>query len=114
MVENNYPIEKQVCSLEQAKKLAELLGEDAPPSWWYWRLCLSLAGDKFNLLGGGPPASGSQVESYPAYTGDELGALLLGAGAKPGFIPVRAHARAKEVIEGLREGWIKKEEFKYD
>ena len=66
----NYPIENQVCTLEQAKRLKELLGDHAPGSLWWWRQS---------------PTEGWKVyfntivfpgEALRAYTGDELGALL--------------------------------------
>lgn len=64
-----YPIKKQVCSFEQAKRIFEMLCGYAPNSvwlWWkksgVWVLGLRKASPYF-----GP--------KYPAYTGCELGAM---------------------------------------
>jgi hypothetical protein len=79
---SGYPIEKQVCTLDQAKKLAELLGDDAPES-------LYVRG-RYHVSPGERPhdfaihyidALGLSLDKcfdkfYPAYTGDELGVLL--------------------------------------
>jgi hypothetical protein len=72
---NCYPIKKQVCTTEQAKELAELLGEHAPESLWVWaQECFSETWELYfrkncAISDGNPPIAA-------AYTGDELGALL--------------------------------------
>jgi len=73
-MKNNYPVKKQVCTVEQAKKLAELLGDDAPKGVWMWEYYESIGGKwglrlrtSFEL---------SKKEKYPAYTSAELGILL--------------------------------------
>lgn len=140
---NNYPIEKQVCTLEQAKKLAKLLGDDAPESLWVWQV----TANENNVTTLDNIARGELVDMalWPAYTGDELGALL------PGYLNIKkhdtcfclwrvnknyaccyegtedhctqseifdseyeAHAKAELAITGLEEGWIKPEEFQYE
>jgi hypothetical protein len=82
-------IKEQVCTLEQAEKLAELLGDDAPESLWVWAWSYELDSDGEDV---GMILIARQVLSekpklhshrdyaskpiYPAYTGDELGVLL--------------------------------------
>lgn len=71
------PIEKQVCSLEQAKKLREFLGDDAPNGLWTWGLCgYPTTEPVFKLLMGVDIHIETSVEYYPAYTGDEFDLLL--------------------------------------
>ena len=147
------PIEKQVCSLEQAKELAELLGDDAPESYWFWKygnygnaddewIVNDFYTDPFSVKGSLP----TFCMKYSAYTGDELGALLpkclnpkeakrpcivekilsVGWSAKhsrhfalyegtPYSIEgaTEAQAKAALAIQGLKEGWIKKQNFHY-
>lgn len=74
---DNYPIENQVCTLEQTKELAELLGDNAPKSFWSWGIIPK------NPYGSSDPAVLIQTKFafdgeklLAAYTGDELGALL--------------------------------------
>jgi len=69
----NLPIEKQVCTLEQAKKLAELLGDDAPGSLWSWQ-CITdpVLKTKTWVLVLSKTLHGLLVDALPAYTGDEL------------------------------------------
>ena len=81
-------IENQVCTLEQAKKLAELLGKHAPESLWVWTetryqtgVWLILNEDYrddivLDTVQEKRVHSWYSDEFYPAYTGDELGALL--------------------------------------
>jgi len=131
-------IEKQVCSLEQAKELAELLGDDAPGSLWMWCKYPSdgwmstLTDEAYGFLMG-------MNEGYYAYTGDELG-VLLPYESHDFFIEfskdfeeyrasylrlgddifqserglTEAQAKAALAIRGIKEGWIKKEDFKFD
>lgn len=79
---DNLPIEKQVCSLEQAKELAELLGYDAPGSLWVSveyeyrgeikrQLILTSSLSEFGRL-----PENKVVGVLSVYTGDELGVLL--------------------------------------
>lgn len=116
MRKNEYQIENQVCSREQGMKLAGLLGDDAPESLWAW--LFDEAAQEFILMlkddGNENPLSLEFDRYYPAYTGDELGALLRNS-AKWNEYPCYSTAREKAAlaIEGLREGWIKKEEFRY-
>jgi len=138
---SGYSIEKQVCSLEQAKELAELLGDDAPESLW----CLKKISDP--VLGTSIwvlelTADQKGVAPFiPAYTGDELGVFLgnvvdyflviycdvghdhefearMYRHDQKGDAPSKrnaheAHAKAALTIQGLREGWIKREDFRY-
>jgi hypothetical protein len=112
---DNYPIEKQVCTLEQATQLAELLGEHAPESLWKWvslRHPNGLKYFKLTLTSGGrfPRQFYTRI---PAYTGDESGVLLLNS-MSPGFkLPPLSEGRATLLITALKEGWIKPEEVKY-
>jgi hypothetical protein len=117
------PIEKQVCALEQAKKLAELLGDDAPESVWVWvNHDESLYND---------PLAWSVYVRYEvedndrcyfciddyiaAYTGDELVVLLdIHCLRKGIMMPLSAEAKANLAIAGLTKGWIKKEKFQYE
>lgn len=69
----SYPIERQVCSLGQAKRLAELLGDDAPESLICW---VNWDGDDLQWELASDSESTEANISLPAYTGDELGALL--------------------------------------
>jgi len=107
----NLPIEKQVCSLEQAKKLAELLGDDAQESLWSWQ-CITdpVLKTKTWVLVLSKTLRGFMVVALPAYTGDELGVLL------PHVIiaDCEAHAKAELAIKGLTEGSIKPEDFRYE
>lgn len=80
-------IEDQVCSLELAKKINELLGDKAPESYWcwvkdrdskIWYLCLidtiGQSGRFYN-----PKLNhywSFDCEHYPAYTVAELGEML--------------------------------------
>lgn len=117
---NFLPLEKQVCTLEQAKELAELLGEHAPGSLCVWVRNLNsnefeahwkrtVENDWIDLDGE------FDNKTYPAYTGDELGALFKNVTATlPNcHISLTARDKAALAIQGLREGWIKKEEFKF-
>lgn len=106
---NNYPIEKQVCSLEQAKELAELLEGDAPGSYFLW------VEDDWRknvvpvIISG---RTSTYQRFYPAYTGDELACCLYKhlSGRK---MPYSAKQKADLAIQGLKESWIKPEEFKF-
>ena len=109
------PIEQQVCTLEQAKELAELLGEDhAPKSLWVWvkprngrnyRLMLS---DDFD----NNYSDFYEDEYYRAYTGDELAAFLKGRTMwHPCWCP--AATKARDLIKALKEGRITKKEVHY-
>lgn len=66
-------LEKRVCTLEQAKKLDELLGDDAPESLWVWAKPTIF--NEWRLI-----LKANFSEWYEdflfAYTGDELGVLL--------------------------------------
>ena len=107
-VMKEYPVENQVCSLEQAKKLSELLGDDTPESLWVycWRVDVGGGKDKLSLILRIDYDDDSfyRPPIYPAYTGDELGALLPGniydlagflsitkSDHNPGF-PIKHHA----------------------
>lgn len=124
----NLPLEKQVCALDQAKKLAELLGDHAPESYWIW------CGNRYqkgvwlisyedykedivitDTIQNKKVHSWYTDEYWNAYTGDELGALFKNA-AKWNEYPCYSTAQEKATlaIEGLTEGWIKPEEFKYE
>lgn len=108
---NNYPIE-HVCSLEQAKELAELLGEGAPESLRVWQVTAD--GNNVMTLDNIAREELVDMALWPAYTGDELGALLKNSAKWKEY---SGHATAEEkaalAIEGLKEGWIKKEDFRY-
>ena len=71
-------IEKQVISLKEAKRLAELLGDDAPGSLWVWSQIDGygtwgvVLRDAYNKN----PFMHIACECLPAYTGEELWALL--------------------------------------
>jgi len=80
-------IEKQVCALEQAKKLVGLLGEHAPKSLWVWsKIDGYWAWSKIDEYGTWGivlmdhycknPSMPWGSDFYPAYTGDEVGVLL--------------------------------------
>jgi hypothetical protein len=76
---NNLPLEKQVCTLEQSRELAELLGENAPDSLWMWEVFTWLRRGKNKTeikLQKSIDIRSSDAKYYNAYTGDELGALL--------------------------------------
>lgn len=91
-MKNSLPIENWVCSLEQAKEFADLLGNDAPESLWVWVTHRrgqygELPFDKnknqyFPVLreevfdGDYGAEFDHSAPIYPAYTGDELGFLL--------------------------------------
>lgn len=75
----NLPLEKRVCTLDQARELAELLGDDAPESLWMWAYYKETGRWKvieadyfqrryFQEL--------YRLGTYPAYTGDEFDSLL--------------------------------------
>lgn len=110
----DYPIEKQVCSLEQAKELAELLGDDAPGSYFIW---LKQYGHlRYHIY---REIDLDYVDTYQpvlrAYTGDELGALLKrSANWKEYSGHSSAQKKATLAIEGLKDGWIKREDFRYE
>ena len=107
------PLEKQICTQEQAEKLAGLLGDDAPGSIWYWVFGKwgYESNPKWELSLGKP--ENPLTKCFPAYTGDELGVLLT-----PYFdvleINADANVKASLAITGLTEGWIKKENFRYE
>jgi len=135
-------IEKQVCTQPQAEELAGLLEDDAPESLWVWSKID--ANGKWGVVLAAHyvtnPIMHWSSDCYPAYTGDELGALLpvvtpegwLTHGKDYGILPfhscyydpgyyerrfggvTEAQARAALAIKGLQEGWIKKEEFSYE
>lgn len=66
-------IEKQICTYEQSKELAELLDEYAPESLWTW----TWSGTSFTpCLSNRIPRRWRRRLFPPAYTGDELGVLL--------------------------------------
>jgi len=140
---NGYPIEKQVCTLEQAKELAGLLGDDAPRSLWiYSRGQGGMETPSLELRENLEWDINYIKSSYPAYTGDELGVLLPSDAAdgaimhaksdtrKPFFsgyqdpefykmsvmkiADTEAQAKAALAIQGLKECWIKKEDFRYE
>lgn len=83
---NNYPIKNQVCTLEQARELYEIFKKAGiePPgslfSWTYWTL--EPHGREWVVF----PTEDALFDAekdiisddnvYPAYTGDELGAML--------------------------------------
>ena len=143
----SYPIENQVCTLDQAKVLAELLGTHTPESLWIW--IKTPIGWELHLRKNSLPV---QYEDFNAYTGDELGVLLADQIEIHEVEEVRtfpssqiyelriekfnndfsasyacysdeyfyqneskheAHAKADLAIQGLKEGWIKPEEFQY-
>ncbi len=143
MKNNQLPLEDQLCTLEQSKELAELLGDDAPGSLWGWATRGYGDTKQPYFLVFGPYIEDTQSEYYPAYTGDELGALL--TSVHDYFLAIycdagvnhecearmyshdegkrfscfkrnkrEARAKADLVIQGLREGWIKKEDFNYE
>lgn len=74
-MKNNYPLKKQICTLEQAKKLAKFLGKDAPGSLWGWAASGYGKNVKYFLVLG-PHVQDTQSEYYHAYNGDELLELL--------------------------------------
>lgn len=139
---NKLPLEKQVCTLEQSQKLAELLGGDAPESLWVWWYHDA---ENFGLALKEKADREFTGTTYPAYTGDELGVLLpkrIFRDDKIFFLeseykhknytffyrPIpntpykppamrdgetEAQAKATLAIQGLGEGLIKKEDFNY-
>ena len=145
----NYPLEKQVCTLEQAKELAGLLGDDAPESLWVWANPKEQYMELFKPMNQTPHicqwmhirAATEQWNVYPAYTGDELGVLLPNKILDPelGWCELRSEwryarnrymleynksphgiiedseveAKAALLIQGLKGGWIRKEEIHY-
>lgn len=68
-------IENQVCTLEQAKRLAELLGEGMPSPTWYWIFDSSMKWQLFPKDYCDLEAEG--IDYYPAYTVAELGLMLM-------------------------------------
>ena len=84
-------IENQVCTLEQAKKLKEILGDEAPESLWTWNVLRKDNRAFLDQTGKYQPGIKVYFSAYPAYTGDEIADIL---------------------IKGLKEGWIKKEDLK--
>ena len=150
---SEYPLEKQVIPLEEAKKLVGFLGEHAPESLWVW--ARNDDGWSVKPKSYRQPESllGGYVKFINAYNGDELGALLPGTVTiademeicksfelhafkrnKLDWVyryencrcstdllnnfPIKnmtsAQFKAALAIQGLTEGWIKKEEFKYE
>lgn len=134
----NYPIENQVCTLEQAKKLTDLLGEKAPGSLWVY---VKEGKDGWNAQ---PrlrrPVLPKWWKQIAAYTGDELGTLLpemrkesslriekyegqFEAGYYPAYSDydggeaqankIEAHAKADLAIHLLDQKIIKPKEFNY-
>lgn len=142
-----------VCTLEQAKKLNEILDDHAPESYLAW----SYAGAEDGWIVESFQRAESAIRAklgedyYRAYTGDELGALLPSrfihnqktyslvcakemAGIKNDTYwwtqyehindasdclycadsKYAAHAKADLAIQGLEEGWIKAEDFRYE
>lgn len=84
-------LENQVCTLEQAKNLNKLLGDDAPASLWVWWF------DEDNqefilLLTQNDPYLIGQLW-FPAYTGDELGILL------PGYLILETNKTCLRVLK---------------
>ena len=85
-MKNSLTVEETVCTLEQAKELARLLGEHAPESLWCW-VWGKWGAFETNPTWGltlGDPINPS-TKFYPAYTGDELGVLL------PKFVTLETH-----------------------
>lgn len=103
--------------MEQSQRLAKLLEYDAPKSYFVWiilensgSICIPAYADQIHLA--------NVVSILRAYTGEELGILLLNA-LPGGFfgkesMPPLVRGRTKLAIKGLEEGWIKKENFKYE
>lgn len=156
----NLPLESQVCALKQAKKLAELLEENAPRSYFVWvNVSAGYGRYEYRIDRRCEPAASKYWKygspKYNAYSGDELGALLpgsikydaslfilicnrsydgkgfisgyeatIGSGSRILFIgdkrdslnfaKIEAHSKAALAIQGLEEGWIKKEDFNYN
>jgi len=106
---DSLPIEKQVCTLDQAKKLADLLGDDAPGSLWVWwfdevqqEFILMLYDDESEC-----PLSLEFEQFYPAYTGDELSVLLVNIRGKLVYkIPKLPAEKASLLIELLNKTWV--------
>lgn len=124
---NNLPIEKRVCTLEQAQELAELLESDAPESLWVWcesfnntyRPYIKKSTCEITMAAKLPDYEKIRwLEvrgSWNAYTGDELGVILGKFHNLPNYpVGLTAQDKANIAILGLKDGWIKKEEFKYD
>jgi len=140
---NEYSIEKQICTLDQAEKLKKYLGDDAPESLWcfvYGRWGVNETNPQWNTVLGKPQIPSTKF--YYAYSGDELGALLpplagkimnplhthkiAGAHGTLNFYcawgrskigeyqKTEAQAKADLAIQGLKKGWIKPEDFSYD
>lgn len=114
---SEYSIEKQVIPLRDAKKLAELLREDAPKSLWGW-VNYEHRNDYVLELTSEVMHDNLADYYYPAYTGDELGALLLnslpGGWFGKNTMPPLVSGRARTAIRGLQDGGIKKKDFKYE
>lgn len=108
---NNLPIENQVCSLEQAKKLAELLGEHAPKSLWVWGYLLYE--DRWELIRHEKLWRFGYERSFAAYSGDELNIFLTEENAEWTLLPRDLSKKVAHAIKGLIDGSIKKEFFRY-
>lgn len=147
-MKTNLSLEEQVCALEQAWELAELLGEHTPGSLYvhevYTWVCYGKERTDAKIRKSNEIRNPS-AKYFPAYTGDELGVLLPSQVfnrqlmffkcedyCSIGYRPINkkytcamssnpyanadneAQAKANLAIKGLREGWIKPEEFKYE
>lgn len=112
------PLERLVCAPGQAREFLELLGCDAPVSYFKW-VCYN---DETSRLMNPTEWREARlwrhidiIKVFPAYTGDELGVLFKNVTATLPNYPVSLTVRDKAAlaIQGLREGWIKPEEFRY-
>jgi len=118
---DSYPIEKQVCTLEQAKKLAELLGENAPGSLWIWAIEVDIWGENPVYILNTESHIDDNPSNFPpepmfkAYTAAELGALLpfyMDAEIKHGQFPIIVSYGIK--IEHWNDIWTAKYEERED
>jgi hypothetical protein len=114
---SEYPLKKQVITQPQAVQLAGLLRDDAPGSVWGWVKYEHRNDYVLELTPGGMHDNLADYY-YHAYTGDELGALLLnslpGGWFGKNTMPPLVSGRARTAIDGLERGFITKEDFKYE
>jgi hypothetical protein len=116
----NLPLENQVCTREQARKLNEIFkkaGIEPPGSLWVWRpryIGESICEYILQLRETVNIQDNNQIinNCIAAYTGDELGVIL--KRNRILIISLLVQDRAEDAIEALEEGWIKPEDFKYE
>jgi len=140
---NKLPIEKQVCTQPQAEELAGLLEDDAPESLWrYVEKERQYADPVYKLqtdcwfseiyfyaytgdeLGEVLPSvifwnhKKYFLDVYPSDKRDEWNACYVCVNDYGNVLDIQrestqAQAKAALAIQGLKDGWIKKEDFVY-